>query len=167
MGSDLLGEQLVDGDIAVGPVASFGVEDSGKEGMDREVTAAQAVVEAAVNRHVFPHRLKRLEQGGGLPAGAGGLREEALLLEAEEISDRHEAPCSDAGSGSGLQGANRFRGLGQEGGESRQGQGGSGGLEEEAAAGENGFHGAERGAQMPETTNTVGKSADFRPVGLG
>jgi dihydropteroate synthase len=96
--ADLLGEELVERDVAVGAVLRLGVEHAGEEGVHREVAAFDAVVEAAEDRQVLSLLPERLEQGGLLVVLAGGGREEFLGLVAQQVADRDEASGADAGS---------------------------------------------------------------------
>jgi len=49
--ADLFGEELVERDVTSRAVLRFGIEHSGEEGVHREVSAFDAVVEAAENGH--------------------------------------------------------------------------------------------------------------------
>ena len=131
---DLFGEELVERDVAVRTVLRFGVEHTGEEGVHREVSAFDAVVEAAEDGHPFALFPDGLQQGRLFEIATGGLREQLLGLVAEEVADGHEATGADAGSLGRLDGGVAAEGLRAERAESRQGQGGAEGAEDEAAA---------------------------------
>ena len=132
--ADLLGEELVERDVAVRAVLRLGVEHAGEEGVHREVAALDAVVEAAEDGQLVLLLPERFQQGRLFEVAAGGLREQLLGLVAEQVADRHEATGADAGPLGRLDGGVAAEGLRAERAQSRQGQGGAEGAEDEAAA---------------------------------
>ena len=131
--ADLLGEELVERDVAVRTVLRFGVEHAGEERVHREVAAFDAVVEAAEDGQLILLLPERFQQCRLLEVATGGLREELLRLVAEQVADRHETAGADAGSLGRLDGGVAAEGLRAEGAEAGEGQGGSQRTEDKTA----------------------------------
>ncbi len=81
--TELLGEELVERDVAVWAVLCLGIEHAGEEGMHREVATFDAVVEATENGHQFALRPDGLQQRRLFVVAPGGGREQFLSLIAE------------------------------------------------------------------------------------
>src|SRR5687767_13093704 len=99
--------------------------------MDCEVTALDAVVESAVNRHVLAVFPKRLEQRRLLVRRAGGFGKELLDLIAKQIPDRDESPRAGTGAPGSLNGGIAAHGAGHERWERGEGQRCTEGFEDE------------------------------------
>ena len=110
--ANLVGHELVDGDIAARPVLRFRIEDAREERMHREVTALDPVVESAVNRQVLTHIPERFEQRGLLVGRAGRFGKELLYLIAEQIPHRDETPSAGPGTLGCLYGRISTHGIG-------------------------------------------------------
>ena len=134
LGANFIGDELVDGDVAVAPVLGFVVQHAREKRVDGEMPAPQSVIESAIDRDLVAVCGQRLEQRRFFKAASRRFREKMFLLKAEQVAHRDE-PAS-TGTRTACRPDRRVATgrLGHQRWQPRQSKGSGNGLNDETAA---------------------------------
>ncbi len=104
LGADLIGDELVDGDVAVRPLFGFVVQHAGEKRVDREMPATESVIEPAIDRDLVAVCGQRFQQRRFLKRFSRRFGKKLLLLKAEKISHRDKPAGPRTGTTGGSDG---------------------------------------------------------------